>query len=56
MNIHVIPTDDLEEHEESTTCKCKPRVDHVNGNMVIVHNSFDGREQIENLLEITNLN
>lgn len=47
MNWHVLPVDDIKPHEESTTCKCEPKVIHVNGNMVIVHNSFDGREGLE---------
>lgn len=47
MNWHVLPTNDIEQHEESTTCKCEPRVEHINGNMVIIHNSFDGREGLE---------
>ncbi len=47
MNWHVTPVDDIKQHEESTTCHCNPRVEHVNGNMVVIHNSFDGREGIE---------
>jgi len=54
MNWHVLPVDDLEPHEESTTCKCEPRVEHVNGNMVIIHNSYDGREGLEWTSEILN--
>jgi hypothetical protein len=52
MTWHVTPIDDLEPHEESTTCKCEPRVEHINGNMVVVHNSFDGREGVEIVKEI----
>lgn len=54
MNWHVTPVDDLEPHEESTTCKCDPKVIHENGNMIIVHNSFDGREGVEWVNEILN--
>jgi hypothetical protein len=57
MNWHVTPNNDSKPHEESTTCKCSPRVEHVNGNMVIIHNAFDGREGIELFEEyITSLN
>ena len=56
MNWHVIPDNDLHPHEESTTCKCEPRVEHVNGNMVIIHNAYDGREGVEWVSEILNPN
>lgn len=52
MNWHVTPVGDLKEHEESTTCKCEPKVLHENGDMIVVHNSFDGREGIEVVNEI----
>lgn len=52
--IHVMPIDDIEEHEESTTCKCEPKVLHENGEMIVVHNSFDGREGVEWANEILN--
>ncbi len=54
MNWHVLPIDDIKQHEETTTCQCEPKVLHENGNMVIVHNSFDGREGIEWANEILN--
>lgn len=44
---HVLPINDLEEHEESSTCKCEPKVINEEGELIIVHNSFDGREGIE---------
>lgn len=46
--VHVLPVDDLKPHIESAACKCQPRVDTVrNGNRVVVHNSYDGREFFE---------
>lgn len=49
---HITPINDIEPHEESTTCKCLPKVEIVeNGDMLVVHNSFDGREIIEKLEE-----
>ena len=50
MTYHVLPVNDLKEHTEDTTCECKPRVEFENGNMIVVHNSFDGREHVEKLL------
>lgn len=53
MVIHVLPVDDLEPHdEEGTTCKCEPRVEFVEGGILVVHNSFDNREIIEQVNEI----
>jgi len=47
MAIHVTPINDLHDHEESTTCKCGPSVKFENGEMIVIHNSFDGRERNE---------
>ena len=54
MSCHILPIDDLEEHEETTTCKCEPRLEIINGEMLIIHNSFDQREVIEEVNEILN--
>ena len=45
--IHVIPIDDLKEHEESSSCNCTPTMIEVNGEFILSHNSYDGRELIE---------
>jgi len=50
MTQHILPINDIEPHEESITCKCKPNVEHVEGNMIVIHNSFDGRERQEELI------
>jgi hypothetical protein len=42
--ISVLPANDLEEHEEGLACHCIPK--QMGG--ILVHNSFDGRELIEN--------
>ena len=47
--INIIPTNDLKEHEESTTCQCKPKIIENNGEIIVVHNSYDGREYVERL-------
>jgi hypothetical protein len=49
---HILPNNDLEEHLESSTCKCLPTSEVLeNGDILITHNSFDKRELIEKLLE-----
>jgi hypothetical protein len=54
--IHVYPLDDIEEHYIiGTTCKCQPNVIIENDSeIIVVHNSFDGREGIEWANEILN--
>ena len=43
--INILPINDLEEHEELSTCKCNPSVEILdNGDIMILHNAFDGRE------------
>lgn len=44
---HVLPVNDEREHQESYQCPCNPVVENEGGNMVIIHNSFDGRENFE---------
>lgn len=54
-NWHILPTNDLKDHEESTTCECEPKVEfQENGEMLVIHNSFDGREAVEMANEIIN--
>ena len=55
MAINIIPLNDSEEHEELSTCKCKPRVDLIHGSMTIIHNSFDGREAVEEAKSLLNM-
>jgi len=45
--IHVLPINDIDEHEETTTCKCEPTVIKEGDEFIVVHNSFDGREGVE---------
>lgn len=46
--VHVLPVHDLKEHTESEDCACHPRVSFVDGGgKVVVHNSYDGREFLE---------
>jgi len=49
---NIMPTDEQEEHSFDTTCKCHPKVIEENGQMIVIHNSFDCREIIEQVKEI----
>jgi len=51
---HVLPVKDVKNHSEFYTCHCKPEIKIESGNMIIVHNSFDGREGVEWANEILN--
>lgn len=42
---HIIPVDDLHDHEMSSDCWCQPILDHED--WVATHNSADGREDFE---------
>lgn len=41
--VHVLPVNDLRDHEETLDCWCRPREDDG----VITHNSMDRREEYE---------
>lgn len=43
---HIVPLDDLKEHEIHRFCWCRP-VATADDDDVLVHNSLDGREQFE---------
>lgn len=49
---HILPTNDCDSHSEGMECKCKPDVIQFEGGIIlVVHNSFDGREIKQSLLE-----
>ena len=55
--IHILPVNDLKEHEELTTCECNPRIEILDdGEIMVIHNSYDGREYIEELVSNINNN
>ena len=54
--IHILPINDLKEHTEQSTCDCKPKVITENGELICIHNAFDGRQFKEQLLETINKN
>jgi len=42
--IHVFPIDDIEEHIlEGTQCWCCPKLAESYGQIIVIHNAFDGR-------------
>ena len=52
--INVLPRNDIKEHTEDSTCECSPRTYFENEELIIVHNSYDGREVVEMANEIIN--
>ena len=57
--IHVHPLNDIKVHDTSdtgNTCHCNPNVRIESGEMVVIHNSFDGREGVEWTNDILNQN
>ena len=51
-DIHVLPVDDVKPHTETTSCPCNPRVEVIGANLLVVHNAFDHREIMEELLMV----
>lgn len=50
---HILPTNDLEDHIDSSTCHCQPLTEVLaDGDLLIIHSSFDGREGVEWAKEI----
>jgi hypothetical protein len=43
--VHVVPLNDLREHELNRSCWCQPHYDEEDG--IVIHNSLDGREAFE---------
>lgn len=43
--IHILPVKDMHEHtEEGYKCMCNPKLRIENDHLIIIHNSWDGRE------------
>ncbi len=49
MDWHIMPVNDRKEHVQGDSCHCKPRIEKVDDNRIIVHNSYDCRELIEEM-------
>lgn len=42
---HILPINDLIEHEERSTCDCNPSVEIIEGgDLMIIHTALDGRK------------
>lgn len=41
--MNVYPVGDIEEHIMDTTCWCCPEIIEESGELIVVHNAFDGR-------------
>jgi len=53
-DVNVIPLGDLKPHIESADCECCPTVEVIGASLLIVHNSYDHREIIEQAIDIMN--
>jgi len=53
-DVNVMPVDDLREHSESPDCPCCPSVTVFGADLLIVHNSYDHREIVEQAINIMN--
>ena len=49
--IHIIPKNDLFDHE-GVTCGCQPRVDYPSDDCILItHYAYDKRNRVEDLVE-----
>ena len=51
FQLHIRPVDE-EDHVDDMSCKCEPKKKIENGVSIISHNSFDGREALEEAMEV----
>lgn len=51
---HILPNNDSDTHIEKGYCKCEPKIEILEDRILIIHNSFDGREAVEWANEIIN--
>lgn len=47
--VHVIPLEDIREHAKLGRCPCGAK---LNADGVVVHNSYDGREFLEDAIKL----
>ena len=45
--IEITPINDTKEHTSGSTCQCEPKIIWENGEMIVIHASYDGREALE---------
>lgn len=52
MTWNILPVNDLIEHSNDSTCECHPVVEIMeDGDILCIHNSYDGRERKEELIK-----
>ena len=50
---HVYPLEDLLPHNtDDSDCRCDPKFIVVGGILVVVHNSYDGREGLDSVEQV----
>lgn len=56
VEVHVLPINDSDGHSQGLTCRCEPAIwyNKQTGVPVVTHNSFDGREALEEARNILN--
>jgi hypothetical protein len=50
--INIYPINDTKSHVLNTTCDCDPSIIEEYGELIVSHNSYDGREAVEEANEI----
>jgi hypothetical protein len=52
MMWNILPINDIKEHTNDSACECKPVIQIMqNGDLLCIHNAWDGREYKEALIE-----
>jgi hypothetical protein len=46
-DLHILPIADLREHRESRDCWCDPALEQEQDTVLVIHQSADGRELVE---------
>ena len=52
--INIIPLNNLKDHIENQFCDCNPKIIVEDGEEILIHNSYDRRELIEEAEKILN--
>lgn len=54
--LHVVPENDLREHSNDIAipCPCMPTIERGVGRVLVIHNSWDGREILEHAIDRLN--
>jgi len=54
VSVHILPVNDIRLHSEvGIYCHCNPRVENTDGEVVVIHNAFDGREMFEDSADLS---